>query len=267
MNFTRILIVDDSPTVCEFLSRGLTDKKYQTLQATRMEDALKHGGQLVDLIITDIIMPGMDGYEGIRRIKRNWPDVPVIAMSAGAGEGGRDKTLLKARNIGADAILQKPFSIDVLTEKIEYLLARRGGESKTRVLIVEDSTVQRKVMRRMFEDGRHEVFEAETAEQALASREIVGVDLLVTDIFMPGEGGLSVIQKIRKNWPNIRIVAVSGGWKDDKQGEQGLSAAEIVGADAGLKKPFSPDELFAVVDKVLAREGHALDTDGTALPA
>ncbi len=257
MDNKRILIVDDSPTVCEFLSRGLTQKNYQTIQATRMEDALKYGGELVDLIITDIIMPGMDGFEGIRRIKSNWPHVPVIAISAGSGEGGRDKTLLKARNLGADAIMQKPFSIDVLVNRIEHLLIRRGGQSKTRVLIVEDSAVQRKVMRRMFEDGRHEVFEAETAEEALASNEIVGVDLLVTDIFMPGAGGLSVIEKIRKNWPHIRIVAVSGGWKNESQGEEGLDAAQIIGADAALKKPFTPDQLFEVVDMVLARGEHA----------
>ena len=253
MQFTNILIVDDSPTVCEFIARGLSKHNYQTIQAVRMEEALKYAGQMVDLVITDIIMPGMDGYQGIREIKSRFPGVPVIAMSAGEGEGGRDKTLLKARNIGADAIMQKPFSIEALAERIEYLLARRGGVSKTRVLIVEDSAVQRKVMRRMFEDGRHEVFEAETAEEALGSREIVGVDLLVTDIFMPGEGGLAVIEKIRKNWPNIRIIAVSGGWKDEMMGEKTLTAAELVGADAALKKPFTPQQLFEVVDEVLAR--------------
>lgn len=253
MKHTRILIVDDSPTVCEFISRGLSERKYQTLQAIRMEEALSYGGELVDLILTDIIMPGMDGYEGIRRIKRNWPAVPVIAMSAGAGEAGRDGTLLKARNIGADAILQKPFTIDALTDKIEYLLNNHGGAHKTRVLIVEDSAVQRKVIRRMFDDSGYEVFEAETAEQALKCEDVVGVDLLVTDIFMPGEGGLSVIQSIRKNWPNIRIIAISGGWKDKMIGEKTLNAAEVVGADATLKKPFTSEQLFEVTDRVLGR--------------
>lgn len=251
--------MDDSPTVCEFLARGLSQKGYQTLQAVRMEEALSYGGALVDLILTDIIMPGMDGYEGIQRIKATWPDVPVIAMSAGAGDNARDGTLLKARNVGADAILQKPFSIDLLDDKIAYLLARRGQGAVTRVLVVEDSQVQRKVIRRMFEGrggarSEYEVFEAETAEQALASRDIVGVDLLVTDIFMPGEGGLAVIQRLRKNWPHIRIIAISGGFKDEMQGEKSLVAAGVVGADATLKKPFTPEELFATVDRVLERD-------------
>lgn len=255
---TRILIVDDSPTVCEILSRGLSEKKYQALQATSMEEALSYGGELVDLILTDIIMPGMDGFEGIRRIKKNWPTVPVIAMSAGVGESGRDGTLLKARNTGADAILQKPFSVDVLVEKIEYLLkALKEGINRTRVLVVEDSAVQRKVIRRMFESANHQVFEAETAEQALQSQDIVGVDLLVTDIFMPGEGGLAVIQNIRKNWPNIRVIAISGGWKDAMVGEKTLTAAEVVGADATLKKPFTNEELFEVVNTVLDRKCEA----------
>ena len=228
-----------------------------------MEEALSYGGELVELILTDIIMPGMDGYEGIRQIKRNWPHVPVIAMSAGAGESGRDGTLLKARNIGADAILQKPFTIEVLVDKIEYLLNRSGGD-KTRVLVVEDSKVQRRVICQMFPEDRFEVFEAETAEEALQSQDIVGVDLLVTDIFMPGEGGLSVIQTIRKNWPNIRIIAVSGGWKNEMVGEKTLNAAEVVGADASLKKPFTPEQLHETVDAVLGRAENAEDLFATA---
>lgn len=125
----------------------------------------------------------------------------------------------------------------------------------TRVLVVEDSAVQRKVICKMFEDaGGYEVFQAETAEQALKSNEIVGVDLMVTDIFMPGEGGLSVIQRLRKTWPHIRIIAISGGFKDSMKGEKSLEAAEVVGADATLKKPFTPDSLFTTVNQVLQRE-------------
>lgn len=253
MRHTRILIVDDSPTVCQFLARGLAQKQYQTLQAVRMEEALSYGGALVDLVITDIIMPGMDGYEGIQRIKKNWPDVPVIAMSAGSGENARDNTLLKARNIGADAILQKPFSIELLVEKIEYLLKRRGMGATTRVLLVEDSKVQREVIKRMFDKaGGYEVFEAESAEEALGSADIIGVDLMVTDIFMPGEGGLAVIHKLRKNWPHIRIIAISGGFKNTSD-EKSLAAAGVVGADAMLKKPFESAALFAIVNEVLQR--------------
>lgn len=253
MRHTRILIVDDSPTVCQFLARGLAQKQYQTLQAVRMEEALSYGSALVDLVITDIIMPGMDGYEGIQRIKKNWPDVPVIAMSAGSGENARDNTLLKARNIGADAILQKPFSIELLAEKIEYLLKRRGMGATTRVLLVEDSKVQREVIKRMFDKaGGYEVFEAESAEQALGSADIIGVDLMVTDIFMPGEGGLAVIHKLRGNWPHIRIIAISGGFKDTSD-EKSLAAAGVVGADATLKKPFDSSALFEIVNDVLHR--------------
>ncbi|MFC1672814.1 response regulator [Pseudomonadota bacterium] len=259
MQHTRVLIVDDSPTVCEFIARGLSQKGYQTLQAVRMEEALSYGGSLVDLVVTDIIMPGMDGYEGIQRIKSNWPHVPVIAMSAGSGENARDNTLLKARAMGADAIMQKPFTIDVLGEKIEYLLERRGHAAHTRVLVVEDSRVQREVIKRMFQgEGTFEVYEAETAEEAMESRAIVGVDLLVTDIFMPGKGGLACIHSIRNNWPNIRIIAISGGLDNsvdgDAHGERGLKAAGVVGADATLKKPFGEDMLFATVNQVLGRE-------------
>lgn len=253
MKHTRILIVDDSPTVCELLSRGLSEKGYQTLRAERMEEALSYGGSLVDLVITDIIMPGMDGYEGIERIKANWPDVPVIAMSAGSGENARDGTLLKARNMGADAILQKPFTVDHLATKIEYLLARRGQGPCTRVLVVEDSKVQREVIKRMFEaKGGFEVFEAESAEAAMDSGDIVGVDVMVTDIFMPGEGGLMCIQRIRQNWPNIRIIAISGGFKTTTD-EKSLAAANVVGADATLKKPFEAEALLGMVDQVLQR--------------
>lgn len=218
-----------------------------------MEEALSYGSALVDLVLTDIIMPGMNGYEGIEQLKKHWSDVPVIAMSAGAGENARDTTLLKARAMGADAIMQKPFSIQTLISKIEYLLVRRGATARTRVLVVEDSSVQRTVIRRMFEADEYEVFEAESAETALASRDIVGLDLLVTDIFMPGEGGLSVIERIRANWPHVRIIAISGGWKDEMMGEKSLMAAGVVGADATLKKPFTQQDLFEVANRILGR--------------
>jgi len=249
----RILVVDDSSTVCNFISAGLSDEGFQAINALSMKDALLLNGDQIHVVLTDIFMPDMDGFEGIAEIRRRWKNVSVIAMSGGFNGVGRDDTLIKARRCGADVVLQKPFKIERLVEKINYLLQKRSAAQgqRLRVLVVEDSGVQRKVISRMIESCGYEVYDAETMEAALESSDIIGVDLLVTDIFMPGEGGLVGIGKIRNIWPNIRVIAMSGGWSDAMAGEQTLKAAGIVGADATLKKPFTREALEGAIGKAL----------------
>lgn len=249
----RILVIDDSSTVCNFISTGLSSEGFQAISALSMQDALLVRGDQVHVVLTDIFMPGMDGFEGITEIRRRWNDVSIIAMSGGFNGMGRDDTLIKARRCGADVVLQKPFKIERLVEKINYLLQQKTTAQgrKLRVLVVEDSGVQRKLISRMILSCGYEVFDAETMEAALDSTDIIGVDLLVTDIFMPGEGGLAGIGKIRNIWPNIRVIAMSGGWSNEMAGEQTLKAAGMVGADATLKKPFNQETLEAALNKAL----------------
>ncbi len=86
----------------------------------------------VDVVITDIFMPGMGGIEGIQVIKQTWPSVSLIAMSAGAearlGKTGASNTqvLSAARYMGAHALLPKPFTSEDLTDLIAAVLSDKA---------------------------------------------------------------------------------------------------------------------------------------------
>jgi CheY-like chemotaxis protein len=91
------------------------------------EVALRHyEGKPADLVITDIFMPGMDGIEFLVHIRKTFPEARVLAMSGG-GLLSRDQALSDAFLLGADGILQKPFSKDEVLEAVDRTL-QVGGE-------------------------------------------------------------------------------------------------------------------------------------------
>jgi len=118
----RILVIDDEEDLVELLDRRLQSAGYEMLQALDGEEGLEVAiEQVPDLIILDISMPKMDGYQVCERIKSNkkLKDVPIIMLTAlGAPV---DKIVGKA--LGADAYLTKPFDNKELLNKIEELIA------------------------------------------------------------------------------------------------------------------------------------------------
>jgi DNA-binding response OmpR family regulator len=118
------------------------------------------------------------------------------------------------------------------------------------VLIIDDDDVLRGVIGRVLRAQGFEVREACGAEEALHSLEDGRPDVLLTDIMMPHGDGVELITTARRRWPGVAIVAMSGrsmGALDL------LQAAERLGADASLPKPFSSDELLVILDGLLAR--------------
>ncbi len=77
-----------------------------------------------------------------------------------------------------------------------------------------------------------------------------GADLVITDIFMPGQDGIVTLRRIRKEFPGVRVIAVSGG---DATGRIDLRRdAELLGAARTLRKPFAPAELRRAVEETIA---------------
>lgn len=119
-----VLIVDDEPmlvsTWCEALSdEGFTVQGYSDgHKALSAFDRERH-----DVIVTDMLMPEVEGFEIIRRVRRIDPGVKVLAVSGG-GRHWKAPTLLRwAGNVGADAVLEKPFSVDALLDAIRALMS------------------------------------------------------------------------------------------------------------------------------------------------
>lgn len=121
----RILIVDDDPSVRSVLRQDLEDCGYGVDIADNGETAMKaiEQGPIPDIVITDLIMPGRDGFDTIAEITRSYPDIKVIAISGGGGRKVANN-FEKAKSLGSHAIFQKPFSLIDLENLIETLTRR-----------------------------------------------------------------------------------------------------------------------------------------------
>jgi len=123
MKKTRILVVDDELSIIKFLRANLEAKGYNVLAAMDGAQALQtFEMELPDLVVLDIMMPKMDGFEVCRRL-REWSQVPVIMLSALGDEGDKVKCL----DLGADDYITKPFGASELTARVRAVLRRTEG--------------------------------------------------------------------------------------------------------------------------------------------
>ena len=118
------------------------------------------------------------------------------------------------------------------------------------VLIIDDESYVREMMRLMIEPLGYEVVEAENG--AIASKFIQNTtpDLIITDIVMPEKNGIDVIMEVKKSSNPIPIIAISGGGGITGRFDY-LEIAKLVGAENILKKPFAMEELRSLVENIL----------------
>ena len=116
----RILIVDDEVSILKFLRSNLEDRGYAVISASNGEEALNTiEMELPDLIVLDVMMPKMDGFEVCRRL-REWSHIPIIMLSA----RGDEKDKVKCLDLGADDYIVKPFGASELMARVSAVLRR-----------------------------------------------------------------------------------------------------------------------------------------------
>ncbi len=117
----KILIADDEPNIVVSLEFLMKQKGYDVRVASTGEEALAAVGEFApDLILLDVMMPRMSGYDLCQRVRENpaWQGVKIIMLSA----KGRDIEVSKGMAVGADAYVTKPFSTKDLIAKVQELL-------------------------------------------------------------------------------------------------------------------------------------------------
>jgi DNA-binding response OmpR family regulator len=120
MKRTRILVVDDDLSITQFLRANLETRGYEVKVAMDGAEALHtFEMELPDLVILDIRMPKMDGFEVCRRI-REWSQTPIIMLTA----RGEEEDKVKGFDLGADDYITKPFSKDELVARVKAVLRR-----------------------------------------------------------------------------------------------------------------------------------------------
>jgi CheY-like chemotaxis protein len=181
----------------------------------------------------------MDGRELARQLTAARPQTKLLVMS-----GYTDTPRSGLLPLPPDAaFLPKPFTATGLASRVRGLLDQ---PRKTTVLVVDDEAEIRRLLRRILESAGYDVTEAGNGR--LAMKQLAGrpADLVITDIVMPECEGIELIGRLRKERPEVKVIAVSGAF-----GGQFLHVAQAVGAHTVLQKPLRAEGVLAAVRQLL----------------
>ena len=237
-----ILVVEDNDQLRRFAVDVLKSYGYQILEAASGDEALlvaERHSQPIDLILTDVIMPEMTGKELADRLRALRPRSRVLYMSAHTVDHISCQQLLSSGELH----IAKPFTPAALAAKVREALRTAARAS---VLVVDDEAGIRELFALTLAGAGYEVAEAEDGKAAMAVLGERRFDLLITDLVMPEREGIETIREVRKRWPDLKILAVSGAF-----GGAYLKPAKALGANATLPKPVSRDQLIASVRELL----------------
>ena len=117
-----------------------------------------------------------------------------------------------------------------------------------RILVIDDDPQLRSLLRRCFERRNHEVIEASDGNMGLEVYRSEGADVIITDLIMPGKEGMETIMELRRDFPDSKIIAISGGGRVAPQSY--LQLAKGIGASRAFSKPFDLDQILAAVEEL-----------------
>lgn len=261
----KILIIEDEEALASVLSVKFKLEGFKVLIAANGQDGLKKiKAWRPDVILLDIVMPKMNGYEVLENLQKNNNKIPVIVIS----NSGQDIELEKIKKMGAaDYIIKTQIEPGAVAQKINKLLdisavkaskkislgeqtATNGGGAK--VLIVEDDSFLRDICRKKLIKEGFNVEIAVDGEEALKKVENFMPEIILLDIILPVRDGFEVLKEIRsrknrliKNVPVIMLTNLG-------QEEDNRKALDLGANDYLVKAHFTTEE---IVEKIKSRLG------------
>lgn len=207
----NVLLIDDSVESRLLLLEMLQDLGCNVqLAASGEEGLLLAQRQAPDLIILDLLMPDMDGWQVLGTLKRDpvLGSVPVLVASVVADD--QERTLL-----GALEVLNKPID----RQQLEQVLARMLIPEPASVLVVDDEEMIRQLLSELLERRGFQVTTASNGEKALEALEEQPHDLVLVDLIMPGMDGRELIAALRRDprWRHLPVVVVTGMHLSDEE--------------------------------------------------
>jgi PAS domain S-box-containing protein len=219
-----ILVVEDDDEVREVAVSMLTELGYRVVKARDAASALVvvDSGIPIDLIFTDVMMPGtLRSPDLARKAKERLPNVAVLFTS-----GYTQNAIVHGGRLDPGVeLLAKPYTREALARKIRHVLANQAqrrvaqgsqhsANEKTvkdaTVLFVEDDDLIRLTTTEMLSDIGCRVKEASTAQEALKILDEQAVDILLTDVGLPGVSGLELARDVYARWPDLCVVLATG---------------------------------------------------------
>jgi CheY-like chemotaxis protein len=245
-----ILCIDDDSETLALRQHFLQSSGYSVITASSGVDGLRalSGGSEIDLVLLDYMMPGMDGDEVAHKLKGQYPQLPVVVVSAVAQLPPRLLTVI-------DGYVQKGQDPDVLLGTVLRVLTSRSGEAapmessnlgRKTILCAEDDEEQLTSRKLVFESAGFDVLLARSGTEALELFQAHPVDAVVLDYWMPRMKGLSVAREMKQRRPDIPILVLSGF--------SSLPDETIGIVDTWLqKRDVEPDELLAEVNRLIKK--------------
>jgi CheY-like chemotaxis protein len=235
----RLLIVEDDADLAENLAEILEGMGYQVLSADSGERALElleH--EVVDGVITDFRLPGLDGVELIATLRAKGLPAPVVVISALIDHN----VAVKAEEAGALDVLPKPVNFDRLFELLASFSRPRG-----QVLIVEDNSALAENVAEALENSGMRPLIGESAESALEQRTLPRVALV--DMRLPDKSGLEVALRLLARDPTIKIIFVTA-YGEELQQRLSSGIAALSGSLGSAPLVTKPFDLAALVERV-----------------
>jgi CheY-like chemotaxis protein len=198
---TRVLVVDDEPAMRLTVGANLELEGFDVVSAASGAEALKLASEgHFDLVLTDVRMPGMNGVELFRELRKRHTELPVLLMTAFAAEGLVEQALGE----GVFTLLPKPFSIDTL------VAALTTARQAPLVLIVDDAPPVAETTAAALRELGVRAEAVTTGPEAIEVVQQGKVDVCVVDMVMPGMNGSEVIERLHAVAPKVVCLAMSG---------------------------------------------------------
>lgn len=267
----RILVVDDNPFNREMLKEFLKAEDCAVTEGRNGKEALKHVGESVfSIIFMDLLMPGMDGFETIRKIRRMGVATPIIIVSAMTSREDRQRCL----EAGGDDFLPKPVTVGAIHELMEKF--RRGDFSKPdnhdpererekdedgqclidfgkcNVLLVEEEDALAGRYGHFLKTAGFNVTRVNNGDQAweLFAGNKRGQDIIISNVFTSGTDGLGLLAKIRQEYAGILFFIYAG--IDDAEMFQ---LAIQLGADGVVTLDKFESVIIDLIESAMFRSG------------
>ncbi|AKU99081.1 hypothetical protein AKJ09_05745 [Labilithrix luteola] len=247
-----ILVVDDDPGTREVVSRSLRAAGFATTEAASGEEALLRARVVSPaLVVLDLLMPNVDGFEVLRTLRSEGNAVPIVVLTGKELTDGEAHVLRE----GVSRIIHKggvAFE-QVVAEARQLVAARRVIERAIlpRVLYVEDTTQNRDIVRRYLAND-FDLIEAENGEEGLERAARDAPDLILMDLSLPRIDGWEATRRLKAD-PVLRkipVIAVTAHAGADER-----ARAREAGCIEYLTKPIEREVLVATIRRHLSREG------------
>ncbi len=228
-----ILVVDDEPGIRITLAEILKDEGYNVVVAENGYKGIEAAEKAnFKIAFIDMKMPGLNGIDTLKEIKKVRPDTIIFLMTAFLAED----SVNEAVKLRTKAIFYKPLDIDLILKILKHDL------TKATILVVDDDGSIRDTLQGVLENCGYNVDVAEDGYTAIKMVKNAHFDILLVDVIMPGINGFQTVDEIKKTFPEIKAIMMSGENMDDF-----VDNINPQGEIVHIVKPFDLAELLQLI--------------------